>query len=30
MVVFDGKMEAETAELYWNAFARMPQVEMKK
>lgn len=30
MVVFDGKMNAQTAEMYWNAFAYMPSVEIKK
>jgi hypothetical protein len=30
MVVFDGKMDAETAEKYWNSFAKMPQIEIKK
>lgn len=28
MVVFDGKMDAETAELYWNSFAKNPQVDL--
>jgi hypothetical protein len=26
MVIFDGKMDAKTAEMYWNSFANMPQV----
>lgn len=26
MVVFDGEMDAETAEIYWNSFATMPQI----
>ncbi len=30
MVVFDGEMDAITAEMYWNAFARMPRIELKK
>jgi len=30
MVVFDGEMDAETAEMYWSSFAKMPQIEMKK
>lgn len=30
MVVFDGKMNAKTAEKYWNSFAEMPQIEMKE
>lgn len=29
MVVFDGEMDAETAEKYWNSFAKMPQIEIK-
>jgi hypothetical protein len=27
MVVFDGKMDKETAELYWNSFAFLPEVQ---
>ncbi len=27
MIVFDGHMDAETAERYWNSFAKMPLVE---
>jgi hypothetical protein len=27
MVVFDGKMDAETAEKYWNSFAKNPKIE---
>jgi len=27
MIVFDGKLDAETAEKYWNSFASMPKVE---
>jgi hypothetical protein len=27
MIVFDGKMEAKTAEMYWNSFAANPKVE---
>ncbi len=27
MVVFDGKLDAETAEKYWNAFAKNPQIQ---
>lgn len=30
MVVFDGKMDASTAELYWNAFAKMPETNYIK
>jgi hypothetical protein len=30
MVIFDGKMDAETAERYWNGFAKMPQIEIKE
>jgi hypothetical protein len=30
MVVFDGEMDAETAEKYWNSFAKMPQIEIKE
>ncbi len=30
MVVFDGVMNAETAEKYWNSFAKMPQIEVKE
>jgi hypothetical protein len=26
MVIFDGKMDAKTAEMYWNSFANMPQI----
>jgi hypothetical protein len=26
MVIFDGKMDAKTAEMYWNSFASMPQI----
>ncbi len=27
MIVFDGNMDTETAEMYWNSFARMPVIE---
>jgi hypothetical protein len=27
MIVFDGKMDAKTAEMYWNSFAKNPKVE---
>lgn len=30
MVVFDGKMDAETAEKYWNSFAKMPMINLIK
>jgi hypothetical protein len=30
MVVFDGKMDAETAEKYWNGFATNPKTELSK
>jgi hypothetical protein len=30
MVVFDGKMDADIAERYWNSFANMPLIEIKK
>jgi hypothetical protein len=30
MIVFDGEMDAETAEMYWNSFAEMPQIKIKK
>jgi hypothetical protein len=30
MIVFDGKMDAKTAEMYWNSFAKNPQIEMLK
>jgi hypothetical protein len=29
MVVFDGEMDAETAEMYWNSFAENPKIEMR-
>ncbi len=29
MIVFDGKMDAQTAELYWNSFASKPQVDFE-
>ena len=28
MIVFDGKMDAKTAEMYWNSFAKNPQIEI--
>lgn len=27
MIVFDGKMDAQTAEMYWNSFAANPKIE---
>ena len=30
MVVFDGEMDAETAEMYWNSFAEMPQIKINQ
>ncbi|MGC9354899.1 MAG: PmoA family protein [Mariniphaga sp.] len=30
MIVFDGEMDAATAEKYWNSFAKMPQIEIKE
>ena len=30
MIVFDGKMDAATAEKYWNSFAKNPQIEILK
>ncbi|SHF39601.1 Methane oxygenase PmoA [Mariniphaga anaerophila] len=30
MIVFDGEMNAETAEKYWNSFSSMPKIEIKK
>ena len=30
MIVFDGKMDAKTAEMYWNSFAANPKVEIIK
>ncbi len=30
MIIFDGKIEAKTAEMYWNSFAANPQIEMIK
>jgi hypothetical protein len=30
MVVFDGEMDAETAESYWNGFAKMPMINLIK
>ena len=29
MIIFDGKIDSETAEQYWNAFAKLPQIKMK-
>jgi len=30
MIVFDGKMDAKTAEMYWNSFAANPKIEFDK
>lgn len=30
MIIFDGKMDAKTAEMYWNSFASIPKVEFTK
>ncbi len=30
MIVFDGKMDAKTAEMYWNSFATNPEIEFGK
>jgi len=30
MVIFDGKMDAETAEMYWNSFASNPKIELSE
>ena len=30
MIIFDGKVDAKTAEMYWNSFAANPQIEMLK
>ncbi|GAB1450779.1 hypothetical protein MASR2M47_08350 [Draconibacterium sp.] len=30
MIIFDGKIEAKTAEMYWNSFAVLPRIEMVK
>ncbi len=30
MIVFDGEMDAETAEMHWNSFAKMPQIHRLK
>jgi hypothetical protein len=30
MIVFDGRMDAKTAEMYWNSFAKNPKVEFEK
>ena len=28
MIIFDGKMDATTAEMYWNGFASMPKIDL--
>ena len=30
MIIFDGKMDAKTAEMYWNSFAANPKIEYEK
>jgi hypothetical protein len=30
MIIFDGKLDAATAEKYWNSFAALPQIEFVK
>lgn len=30
MIVFDGKLDATTAEMYWNSFARNPEILIEK
>jgi hypothetical protein len=30
MIIFDGKIDAKTAEMHWNSFAANPQIEMLK
>ncbi len=30
MIVFDGKMDDQTAEMYWKSFAALPRIEMEK
>ena len=30
MIIFDGKIDAKTAEMYWNSFAALPRIEMLK
>jgi hypothetical protein len=30
MIIFDGKIDAKTAEMYWNSFAALPRIEMIK
>lgn len=30
MIIFDGKIDAKTAEMYWNSFAALPRIEMEK
>jgi hypothetical protein len=30
MVVFDGEMDEETAEMYWNSFAKNPEIQFAK
>jgi hypothetical protein len=30
MIIFDGKIDAKTAEMYWNSFAALPRIEFEK
>ena len=30
VVIFDGIMDAETAEMYWQSFAKMPEINFKQ
>ncbi len=30
MIIFDGKIDAKTAEMYWNGFAALPRIEVVK
>jgi len=29
MIVFDGKIDPRTAEMYWNSFSEMPQIKVE-
>ena len=30
MIVFDGEMDSDTAETYWNSFATAPRIEIDR
>jgi len=30
MIIFDGEMDAKTAEMYWNSFAKQPEIKYSK